>query len=149
MLEFDKQIKRAADKIEQTIGSSILPQLRTLSLQMKTVQDKQSNELGGSESLLAKVDKTHEIIEDHLDLLQVLNGKIDTTAALVDENKAFIIEKLRSFENSVIRELKQATEHLDLAAYETSFDRLEKDLVDTVKELGTLRSELNQDKDAL
>jgi|LauGreDrversion4_2_1035121.scaffolds.fasta_scaffold352433_2 hypothetical protein len=149
MLEFDKQIKRAADKIEQTIGTSILPQLRTLSLQMKTVQDKQSNELGGSESLLAKVDKTHEIIEDHLDLLQVLNGKIDTTAALVDENKAFIIEKLRSFENSVIRELKQATEHLDLAAYETSFDRLEKDLVDTVKELGTLRSELNQDKDAL
>ena len=126
-----------------------MPQLRTLSLQMKTVQDKQSNELGGSESLLAKVDKTHEIIEDHLDLLQVLNGKIDTTAALVDENKAFIIEKLRSFENSVIRELKQATEHLDLAAYETSFDRLEKDLVDTVKELGTLRSELNQDKDAL
>jgi len=110
---------------------------------MKTVQDKQSNESGGSESLLAKVDKTHEIIEDHLDLLQVLNGKIDTTAALVDENKAFIIEKLRSFENSVIRELKQATEHLDLAAYETSFDRLEKDLVDTVKELGTLRSELN------
>jgi hypothetical protein len=44
---------------------------------------------------------------------------------LLDENKAFIIEKLRNFESGIIRELKQATEHLDLAAYEASFDRLE------------------------
>jgi hypothetical protein len=69
----------------------------------------------------------------------VLNGKVDTTAQLLDENKAFIIEKLRNFEAGIIRELKLATEHLDLAAYEASFDKLERDLVDAVKDIGYVR----------
>lgn len=50
---------------------------------------------------------------------------MDTTAQLLDENKAYIIEKLRNFENGIIRELKLATEHLDLSAYEASFEKLE------------------------
>lgn len=69
----------------------------------------------------------------------MLNGKVDTTAQLLDENKAFIIEKLRNFEAGIIRELKLATEHLDLAAYEASFDKLERDLVDAVKDIGYVR----------
>jgi len=31
-------------------------------------------------SLIAKVDKSHEILEDHLDLVNTLNGKVDTSA---------------------------------------------------------------------
>ena len=62
---------------------------------------------------------------------------------MLDENKAYIIEKLRNFETSIIRELKQATEHLDLAAYEASFERLEKDLVEAVREIGYVKMEQN------
>ena len=69
MTEFDNQIKKASANIEQTIGSSVLPQLRTLNLQMKTVQDSLKGDSGDRNSLQSKIDKTHEIIEDHLDLL--------------------------------------------------------------------------------
>jgi hypothetical protein len=89
--------------------------------------------------LTAKVDKSHEILEDHLDLVNTLNGKVDASAQLVDENKAFIIEKLRTFEIGIIKELREATEHLDLAAYEASFDKLENDMLTIVKDLGGVR----------
>lgn len=68
---------------------------------------------------------------------------------MLDENKAFIIEKLRNFESGIIRELKLATEHLDLAAYEASFDKLERDLVDAVKDIGYVRQELGSDRSEL
>jgi len=90
-------------------------------------------------SLTAKVDKSHEILEDHLDLVHTLNGKVDASAQLVDENKAFIIEKLRMFEINIVNELREATEHLDLAAYEASFDKLENDMMTIVKDLGGVR----------
>jgi len=31
-------------------------------------------------SLIAKVDKSHELLEDQLDLVNTLNGKVDTSA---------------------------------------------------------------------
>lgn len=100
-------------------------------------------------SLIAKVDKSHEILEDHLDLVNTLNGKVDTSAQLVDENKAFIIEKLRTFELGIIKELREATEHLDLAAYEASFDKIEQDMIAIVKDLGAVRQEVFTDRDDL
>lgn len=100
-------------------------------------------------SLIAKVDKSHELLEDQLDLVNTLNGKVDTSAQLVDENKAFIIEKLRTFEVGIIKELREATEHLDLAAYEASFDKLESDLLTIVKDLGGVRQEVMTDREDL
>ena len=100
-------------------------------------------------SLIAKVDKSHEILEDHLDLVNTLNGKVDTSAQLVDENKAFIIEKLRTFELGIVKELREATEHLDLAAYEASFDKIEQDMIAIVKDLGAVRQEVFTDRDDL
>lgn len=38
-----------------------------------------------------------------------------------------------------MKELREATEHLDLAAYEASFDKLENDMMSIVKDLGGLR----------
>lgn len=48
-------------------------------------------------NLISKVDKTHEYVEDLLTMMSDLSGKVDTSAVLIDENKAFIIEKLRAF----------------------------------------------------
>lgn len=67
----------------------------------------------------------------------------------MDENKAFIIEKLRTFEVGIIKELREATEHLDLAAYEASFDKLESDLLTIVKDLGGVRQEVMTDREDL
>lgn len=74
---------------------------------------------------------------------------MDTTAQLLDENKAYIIEKLRNFESGIIKELKLATEHLDLAAYEASFEKLEHDLIDTVKDISFIKQEFFADREEL
>ena len=53
----------------------------------------------------AKMDNTQEVLEDHLDLINKLNQKVDEAAQLIDTNKVMIIDKLHLFENGVIKEL--------------------------------------------
>jgi hypothetical protein len=45
--------------------------------------------------------------------------------------------------------LREATEHLDLAAYEASFDKLENDMLSIVKDIGGVRQEVLTDRDDL
>ena len=50
-------------------------------------------------------------------------------------------EKLSQFERGVTEELKAATAHLDLKAYEESFAKIEKDVTVFYKELSGLRED--------
>ena len=45
--------------------------------------------------------------------------------------------------------MKLATEHLDLAAYEASFEKLEHDLIDTVKDISFIKQEFFADREEL
>lgn len=100
-------------------------------------------------NLISKVDKTHEYVEDLLTMMSDLSGKVDTSAVLIDENKAFIIEKLRAFQISITKELRQATEHLDLAAYEASFNKIEDDIVTVFQDVGGIKQQIFTEQDEL
>lgn len=70
-----------------------------------------------------------------LELIEGLNKKTELATQLVEENKQMIIEKLAQFEHGVIKELKDATEHLDLKAYDATFNKLEKDIDNFYQEI--------------
>ena len=45
--------------------------------------------------------------------------------------------------------MREATAHLDLAAYEASFDKLENDMLMIAKDLGGIRQEVTTDREDL
>lgn len=100
-------------------------------------------------NLISKVDKSHELLDDYFEMLNELSGKIDSAAQLVDENKAFLIEKLRNFQIGITKELREATEHLNLAAYEASFDKLDNDMLMLVKDFNSIRHEVSTNREDL
>ena len=78
--EFEKLVQKTSNGIEQTINTTLVPQLRHLNQIVKNLQEQMEDMQLAKMSLVAKVDKSHEILEDHLDLVNTLNGKVDTSA---------------------------------------------------------------------
>ena len=72
-----------------------------------------------------KHNKMEESLNDHIDLIESLNRKLDKQGETIEENKLMIIEKLGIFEQGVINELKEATSHFSFKAYEESFRKIE------------------------
>ena len=72
-----------------------------------------------------KHNKMEESLNDHIDLIESLNRKLDKQSETIEENKLMIIEKLGIFEQGVINELKEATSHFSFKAYEESFRKIE------------------------
>ena len=72
-----------------------------------------------------KHNKMEESLNDHIDLIESLNRKLDKQGETIEDNKLMIIEKLGIFEQGVINELKEATSHFSFKAYEESFRKIE------------------------
>ena len=79
--------------------------MRTIDYNLKRVHEQVAEQQLGRQNLENKMDNTQEVLEDHLDLINTLNQKLDEAAQLIDKNKLMIIDKLHLFENGVIREL--------------------------------------------
>lgn len=84
-----------------------------------------------------------ESLNDHLDLIETLNRKLDKQNETIEDNKGMIIEKLGIFEAGVIRELKEATSHFSFKAYEESFRKIELDMDTFYKELLKMREDFD------
>ena len=80
-------------------------------------------------------------MNDHIDLIESLNRKLDKQTQVIEDNKAMIIEKLGIFEAGVINELKEATSHFSFKAYEESFRKIELDMDTFYKELLKMRED--------
>ena len=91
--------------------------------------------------LTEKNGKIEETLNDHIDLIESLNRKLDKQTETVEENKNNIIEKLGVFESGVIQELKEATSHFSFKAYEESFRKIEQDMDTFYKELIKIKEE--------
>jgi uncharacterized protein YukE len=82
-------------------------------------------------------------LNDHIDLIESLNRKLDKQNDTIEGNKVMIIEKLSVFEAGVINELKDATSHFSFKAYEESFRKIEQDMDTFYKELLKIRDEFD------
>jgi len=72
-----------------------------------------------------KTVKMEDTLNDHIELIESLNKKIDKNGDMIDSNKQMIIDKLGVFETGVINELREATNHFSFKAYEDSFRKIE------------------------
>lgn len=88
-----------------------------------------------------KTQRLEEAAADHIDLIETLNRKVDKQVTTIEDNKAFIIDKLAVFQAGVINELKEATSHFSFKAYEESFRKIEMDMDTFYKELLRVREE--------
>ena len=84
-----------------------------------------------------------ETLNDHIDLIESLNKKLDKQNEIIEENKITIIDKLGIFEAGVINELKEATNHFSFKAYEESFRKIELDMDTFYKELLKMREDMD------
>ncbi len=84
-----------------------------------------------------------ESLNDHIDLIEQLNRKLDKQSVVIEDNKTMIIEKLGLFEMGVISELKEATNHFSFKAYEDSFKKIEQDMDTFYKELLKIREDFD------
>jgi hypothetical protein len=82
-----------------------------------------------------------DTLNDHIDLIESLNRKVDKQSQVIEDNKGMIIEKLGIFEAGVINELKEATSHFSFKAYEESFRKIEMDMDTFYKELLKMRED--------
>ncbi len=82
-------------------------------------------------------------LNDHIDLIESLNKKLEKQGQTIEDNKAMIIEKLGVFEAGVINELKEATSHFSFKAYEESFRKIETDMDTFYKELMKMREDFD------
>lgn len=57
-----------------------------------------------------------------------MDERLATAADSTKSNKTFLQERLQAFESGVIAELKKATAHLNMEAYESSFQKIESDI---------------------
>ena len=80
-------------------------------------------------------------LNDHIDLIESLNRKLDKQSQIIEDNKGMIIDKLGVFEAGVINELKEATSHFSFKAYEESFRKIELDMDTFYKELLKMRED--------
>lgn len=87
--------------------------------------------------------KIEDSLNDHIDLIESLNKKLDKQAQIIEDNKGMIIEKLGVFEAGVINELKEATSHFSFKAYEESFRKIETDMDTFYKELLKMREDFD------
>jgi len=92
---------------------------------------------------IEKSQKMEDSLNDHIDLIESLNRKMDKQAQVVEDNKGMIIEKLGIFEAGVINELKEATSHFSFKAYEESFRKIETDMDTFYKELIKMREDFD------
>ena len=60
---------------------------------------------------------------------------------LIEDNKTYVIERLRQFELQIVQQLESATKHLDLEAYDESITRLEHDVVGMASEFANLKQQ--------
>ena len=81
------------------------------------------------------------MIQENMELMEKLNEKCDAQSQAIVTNREMLDEKLSQFERGVTEELKAATAHLDLQAYEESFAKVEKDITVFYKELSQLRED--------
>ena len=90
-----------------------------------------------------KTQKMEDNLNDHIDLIDSLNRKLDKQSTSLEEHKATLIEKLGAFEAGVIQELKEATSHFSFKAYEESFRKIEQDMDTFYKELLKIREDFD------
>ena len=81
------------------------------------------------------------MFDKHMNLMEALNKKCDAQGTAIVENRKILQEKLKAFEEQVVGELRNATQYLDLKAYDASIEKLEKDVEHFFKELSLLRTE--------
>ena len=62
-----------------------------------------------------------ETFEEHVNMIENIGQNNSKQVAMIEENKSMIVEKLGSFEDSVVTNIREATSHLDLSIYHKSF----------------------------
>ena len=60
---------------------------------------------------------------------------------MIIENRKVLTEKISTFEQEIVDELKKATSYLDLKAYDASIEKVEKDVNHFYTELSQLRTD--------
>jgi len=141
--EFSKLLDDTTQAIEDSINTNIIGQMKELDVGLKDVTNR-ANNLDQSVHLQGeKVQKMEDSLNDHIDLIESLNRKLDSQAQTIEDNKGSIIEKLGVFEAGVINELKEATSHFSFKAYEESFRKIETDMDTFYKELLKIREDFD------
>ena len=63
-------------------------------------------------------------------LMEKINKKSDAQAQAIVENRKLVVEKIKRFEEQVTEELRNATQFLDLNAYDQDIERIANDVTD-------------------
>lgn len=124
--------------------------MKELDIGLKDVTNRVNNIDQSVHLQTEKVQKMEDSLNDHIDLIESLNRKLDKQSQTIEDNKGMIIEKLGVFEAGVINELKEATSHFSFKAYEESFRKIETDMDTFYKELLKMREDFDfKNKDLL
>ena len=147
MLEnYETRMRETKESINAIVDAQLGPDLKQAASTLRRNQEKMQildqHRIANSN----KLDAMNQVLEDHLDLIHGLNDKLDSSKNIVEQNKLFLSEKLHLFENGVIKELKEATKHLDMEAYEASFRKLEEDIDLVNEDLNRLEQTISTNK---
>lgn len=137
----EQMVANASKAIENSINTTIVGQLRDLEAKQATLAEKVGEVVLQSKNDNLRSASTHEMLQEHMELMERLNEKCDAQATALAEHGKMLDEKLSHFERGVIAELKAATEHMDLKAHEESFAKLERDVTAFYAELGEVRTD--------
>eukprot|EP00347_Sterkiella_histriomuscorum_P008751 403343892 len=141
--EFSKLLDDTTQAIEDSINTNLIGQMKELDTGLKDVTNRANNLDQAVHLQTEKVQKIEDSLNDHIDLIESLNKKLDKQAQVIEDNKGMIIEKLGIFEAGVINELKEATSHFSFKAYEESFRKIETDMDTFYKELLKMREDFD------
>ena len=139
--DFSKVLDETTQAIEDSINHNIVTQMKEMDAAVQQVISKATSMDTNLGLVSEKNGKIEETLNDHIDLIETLNRKLDKQSETVEENRKTIIEKLGVFESGVIQELKEATSHFSFKAYEESFRKIEQDMDTFYKELLKMREE--------
>ena len=134
---------------ENSINTTIVAQLRGMDAKQAELYEKVSEVVRASKDDTVRNASTHDMLQEHMALMEHLNGKCDAQSAALLASGRTIDEKLTQFERGVIAELKAATEHMDLAAHEATFAKLEKDVSALYSELAQVRTDAGAHQEGL
>lgn len=139
--QFSKLLDDTTQAIEDSINNNLVAQMKEIDVATKEAVQR-INALDAQALVAAeKTQRLEEAAADHIDLIETLNRKVDKQVTTIEDNKAFIIDKLAVFQAGVINELKEATSHFSFKAYEESFRKIEMDMDTFYKELLRVREE--------
>ena len=115
--------------------------MSALDKHQKTLADQMSAQNLAQSADAIKMATMSDMFAKHMALMEALNKKCDAQGSAIVENRKILQEKIKTFEGEIVNELKQATQYLDLKAYDASIEKVEKDITHFFKELGQLRTD--------